>query len=132
MTNLDTGEVLFAKQDKEKRQVASLTKIMTYYCVHQLIEKHGMDSDKVRIKILESSTSPILGGTSAELLPGEKMSVTELFYGMMLPSGNDAAQSLGIYFGNYLLQHDKLQSKEQNTHIDGNINEEDYIEEETE
>jgi D-alanyl-D-alanine carboxypeptidase len=34
MTNLDTGEVLFAKQDKEKRQVASLTKIMTYYCVH--------------------------------------------------------------------------------------------------
>ena len=62
-----------------------------------------MDSDKVRIKILESSTSPILGGTSAELLPGEKMSVTELFYGMMLPSGNDAAQSLGIYFGNYLL-----------------------------
>jgi D-alanyl-D-alanine carboxypeptidase len=34
MTNLDTGEVLFAKQDKEKRQVASLTKIMTFWCVH--------------------------------------------------------------------------------------------------
>ena len=33
MTSLDTGEILYAKQDKEKRQVASLTKIMTYYCV---------------------------------------------------------------------------------------------------
>lgn len=59
--------------------------------------------DKIRIKVLESSTSPVLGGTSAELLPGEKMTITELLYGMMLPSGNDAAQTLGVYFGNYLL-----------------------------
>jgi D-alanyl-D-alanine carboxypeptidase len=62
-----------------------------------------MDMDKIRIKVLESSTSPVLGGTSAELLPGEKMTITELLYGMMLPSGNDAAQTLGVYFGNYLL-----------------------------
>ena len=34
MTNMDTGELLFAKQEKEKRQVASLTKCMTYYVVH--------------------------------------------------------------------------------------------------
>jgi D-alanyl-D-alanine carboxypeptidase (penicillin-binding protein 5/6) len=103
MTNLDTGEILFAKQEKEKKQVASLTKIMTFYCVHKIMESHGLDSDKIRVKVLESSTTPMLGGTSAELLPGEKMSVTELLYAMMLPSGNDAAQSLGIYFGNYLI-----------------------------
>jgi D-alanyl-D-alanine carboxypeptidase (penicillin-binding protein 5/6) len=103
MTNLDTGEIMFAKRENEKRQVASLTKIMTFYCVHQIMERDELDSDKIRVKILESSTSPVLGGTSADLLPGEKMSVTELLYAMMLPSGNDAAQSLGIYFGNYLL-----------------------------
>ena len=67
------------------------------------MENHGLDSDKIKVKILESSTSPVIGGTSADLLPGEKISVTELLYAMMLPSGNDAAQSLGIYFGNYLL-----------------------------
>lgn len=50
-----------------------------------------MDPEKVRVKVLESSTTPILGGTSADLLPNEKISVTELLYGMMLPSGNDAA-----------------------------------------
>lgn len=104
MTSLETGEVLYAKQDKEKRQVASLTKIMTYYSVHLIMEKYCLNADAIRIKVLESSTSPILGGTSAELLPGEKISVTELLYGMMLPSGNDAAQTLGIYFGNYMLQ----------------------------
>jgi hypothetical protein len=27
------------------------------------------------------------------------LSVEELLYGMMLPSGNDAAQSLALYFG---------------------------------
>lgn len=64
---------------------------MTYYSVHLLMEKYGLNADATRIKILESSTTPILGGTSAELLPGEKISVTELLYGMMLPSGNDAA-----------------------------------------
>ena len=103
MTNLETGEIMFGKQEKEKRQVASLTKIMTFYCVHKIMEKYGLDPDKIRVSILESSTSPVIGGTSAELLPGEKISVAELLYAMMLPSGNDAAQSLGIYFGNYLL-----------------------------
>ena len=67
------------------------------------MEKHGLDPNKIRVKVLESSTSPVIGGTSADLLPGEKMAVSELLYAMMLPSGNDAAQSLGIYFGNYLL-----------------------------
>jgi serine-type D-Ala-D-Ala carboxypeptidase (penicillin-binding protein 5/6) len=80
---------------------------MTFWCVHSILENHGLDPDKIRIKVLESSTSPVLGGTSAELLPGEKMTVTELLYGMMLPSGNDAAQTLGVYFGNYMLQYEK-------------------------
>jgi D-alanyl-D-alanine carboxypeptidase len=55
------------------------------------MEKNGLDPEKIRVKILESSTTPVLGGTSAELLPGEKISVAELLYAMMLPSGNDAA-----------------------------------------
>ena len=55
---------------------------------------------------------------------------------MMLPSGNDAAQTLGIYFGNFLLQAEELrrqnilQKKNPNDRIvliDGNIIEEDYI-----
>jgi D-alanyl-D-alanine carboxypeptidase len=40
-----------------------------------------------------------LEGTSAKLLEGDSLSIMNLIYGMMLPSGNDAAQTLGIYFG---------------------------------
>jgi serine-type D-Ala-D-Ala carboxypeptidase (penicillin-binding protein 5/6) len=71
--------------------VASLTKIMTACVIIQLLDKYKLDPDKIKIKILESSTTPILGGTSADLLKDDKLSVTELMYGMMLPSGNDAA-----------------------------------------
>jgi len=88
---MDTGELMYAKQEKQIRQCASLTKIMTFLAVHQILEKNRLESDKIRIKILTTSTSQILGGTSAQLLAHDKVSVSELFYGMMLPSGNDAA-----------------------------------------
>jgi D-alanyl-D-alanine carboxypeptidase (penicillin-binding protein 5/6) len=68
-----------------------LTKIMTAYVVLKLIEKHKLDADFIKVNILESSTTPLLGGTSAELLANDKLTVSELMYGMMLPSGNDAA-----------------------------------------
>ena len=46
-------------------------------------------------------------GTTANLKGGDSLSVKQLLYGMMLPSGNDAAQSLGIYFGLILLNNGK-------------------------
>lgn len=45
----------------------------------------------------------------------------------MLPSGNDAAQSLAIYFGNQILQN-KGRRDEELIKLDGNIKEEDYPE----
>lgn len=50
-----------------------------------------------QIKITACASN--LNGTSAELLTGDMLTVEELLYGMMLPSGNDAAQSLALYFG---------------------------------
>jgi hypothetical protein len=47
-------------------------------------------------------------GTSAKLLEGDSLSILNLIYGMMLPSGNDAAQALGIYFGQLLLTKGKV------------------------
>jgi D-alanyl-D-alanine carboxypeptidase (penicillin-binding protein 5/6) len=91
MMNIDTGEVMFAKQETVQRQVASLTKIVTMCVVLDLIERYNIDPVSTKINVLESSTTPFLGGTSAELLAGDKISIQELLYGMMLPSGNDAA-----------------------------------------
>ena len=38
-------------------------------------------------------------GTTASLCPGEKLSINDLMYGMMLPSGNDAAFTLANFLG---------------------------------
>ena len=64
---------------------------MTATIVIEFMEKYGLNPDLTMIKILTLSTTPFLGGTSAELLPKDRLFVTELMFGMMLPSGNDAA-----------------------------------------
>lgn len=38
-------------------------------------------------------------GTSALLCPGEVLSINDLLYGIMLPSGNDAAFTLANFLG---------------------------------
>ena len=43
-----------------------------------------------------------MSGTSAQLLQGDKYTVKELLYGLMLPSGNDAAIALAKWGGNVL------------------------------
>lgn len=64
---------------------------MTAHVVLDLLVKFGLDWNKVIVNVLTSSTTPMLGGTSAQLLPGDKLCVRELMFAMMLPSGNDAA-----------------------------------------
>ena len=55
----------------------------------------------------------------------------ELMYAMMLPSGNDAAQSLAIYFGNLCLLRERKGVKGRAMHgVDANIYDSDYPEEE--
>lgn len=106
------GEVLFGKCETECRQVASLTKIMTSYVVLNLIEDLSANQGSpysnlnCRVKIIKPVSQ--MEGTSACLLEDDSLSVHDLLYGMMLPSGNDAAQALAIYFGQLLLNHGKI------------------------
>ena len=41
-------------------------------------------------------------GTSANLRNGDKLLIIDLLYGLLLPSGNDAALALAQYFGKFL------------------------------
>jgi len=88
--------------------VASLTKIMTATVVMEIIEERvfALASLKSEIKIVENAVN--LVGTTARLLLGDSLTVGELLYAMMLPSGNDAALSLALYFGCLLLHKGKV------------------------
>ena len=50
----------------------------------------------------------MIGGTSAKLIGNDCLTIKRLLYAMMLPSGNDAAQALAIWFGAILLHDRKI------------------------
>ncbi len=80
--------------------MASLTKIMTCYAVLKFLERHNLDPKK--ITYVTSNYSSSVSGTSANLEKGDIICVYDLMYGLMLPSGNDAALALSEIFGLYL------------------------------
>lgn len=98
MENLDTGNVVFEKNAKEKVYPASTTKILTYIVVSENIS----DLDGTKVEISEEVLSGLDPESSVMGLSehiGESVSVRDLLYGLMLPSGNDAALVLSNYVG---------------------------------
>ncbi len=86
-----TGTVLFEKDSRERRAIASTTKIMTAVVV---LENASLD-DIVTVPASCVGTP----GTSMYLKDGEKLTVKDLLYGLLLQSGNDAAQTLAHFVG---------------------------------
>ncbi len=85
MYDLSTDKTIYEKYAKTRRPMASLTKIMTAIVS---MENQRTD-DKYYVK--EES---LVGEDSMGLESGEILSLHELLYGLMLPSGNDAAEVL--------------------------------------
>lgn len=95
----NTGRTLYGHKDLEIKEIASLTKIMTcYVCIKLVEEGHASFNDIVKVSFKAQSIT----GTSADLREGDEVSVHDLLFGLMLPSGNDAAWTLAEYFGKSL------------------------------
>lgn len=86
-----SGRILFEKDAFTKRRIASITKIMTAILA---IESKKMNK---YVKISEEATRA--EGSSIYLKPGEKMKLKDLVYGLMLRSGNDAAEAIAENVG---------------------------------
>ena len=87
----DTGEVIYSQNSQEKLPMASTTKIMT-----ALILCEQGDMEKV---ITVTDQMVRVEGTSMGLLAGDKVSHKALLYGMLLASGNDAANVTAYALG---------------------------------
>jgi len=97
-----TGEILFGKCENDRREIASLTKIMTCFVVVQIIRKIRLNAQRTYLQV--SKAAATVGGSSAKLRTGDILSVWDLLHGLMLPSGNDAAMTLAEHFGHYLYE----------------------------
>jgi serine-type D-Ala-D-Ala carboxypeptidase (penicillin-binding protein 5/6) len=86
-----TGRILFEKNAHEKSNIASITKIMTAII--------AIESGKMKETATASRNAVYTEGSSIYLKQGEKMTVEDLVYGLMLRSGNDAAVTIAEHVG---------------------------------
>jgi len=85
-----TGEVLYEKNADRQMLIASTTKIMTALVVLE---------SACLCDTVEITSAHMTEGSSMYLRPGETVCVEELLYGLLLCSGNDAAQALADHCG---------------------------------
>ncbi len=110
-----TKEIIWGKNENEKKAMASTTKIMTAIVV---LEKGNL-SDVVTISKKAANT----GGSRLKINTNDKISVLDLLYGLMLRSGNDAAVALAEYVGGSIEGFAELMNKKateiglKNTHF---------------
>ena len=86
LLDAQTGRVLYEKQPDKQSLIASTTKIMTAL----VAIREGSLSDVVKV----SRTAAYTEGSSMYLKEGETLTVSDLLYGLLLASGNDAATVL--------------------------------------
>ncbi len=93
------GRVLWGDQPDEPRPMASTTKMMTALVVLRLAAADPGILDEV---VTFSERADRTSGSTSGVRSGERLPVRELLYGLLLPSGNDAAVAFAEHFGGRL------------------------------
>lgn len=89
--DLDTGRVLYKNDINSKRLIASITKILT-----AMVTIENSDINK---EITVGDEVLKMYGTNIYIEVGEKMTIKDLLYGLLLRSGNDASVVLAKAVG---------------------------------
>lgn len=88
---IDDQSVLFQKQPYERLYPASITKVMTAL----VALKYGNLEDTVTVG--EEAVITEAGASLCNIKPGDTLTLEQLLYGLMLPSGNDAGASIAVH-----------------------------------
>lgn len=91
LINADTGEVIYEQNADERLSMASTTKIMTALLL--------CESGDLEREITVTAEMLRVEGSSMGLLAGDRVTLHDLLYGMMLASGNDAANVTAYVLG---------------------------------
>ncbi len=91
-----TGRRLGGLNDDASLEMASTTKMMTALVVLRIVAKNPDALDET---VVFSERADKTTGSTSGVHAGESLPVRELFYGLLLPSGNDASVALGEHFG---------------------------------
>ena len=93
--NAATGRLLWSRGLNTERPMASITKVMTAF----LVIRAGDLDRKITIPSAVTGYVRAHNASSAGLRPGDKLTARQLLYGLLLPSGADAAYTLAKAYG---------------------------------
>ncbi|CAA9577698.1 MAG: D-alanyl-D-alanine carboxypeptidase [uncultured Thermomicrobiales bacterium] len=93
--DIDSDQVLYALNADEPRAPASTTKMATALVVTRNVE----DPEGVNVVVEEGDTVDVTVFSNMGFEAGDTLTVQDLLYGLLLPSGNDAAKALARTVG---------------------------------
>jgi D-alanyl-D-alanine carboxypeptidase (penicillin-binding protein 5/6) len=95
---LHSGTILYAFNEHQRTQPASLAKMMTFYLALEAL-KQGRITLDTQMPVSENAWRLSLNDTVSRMFlqVGQKVAVHDLLYGLMVSSGNDAAVVLSEY-----------------------------------
>ena len=103
--DLTDKKVISQKNSFEKVYPASTTKILT--C---LVALENSKLDDI-VTVPEESAITVSGSSMAALRPGDQLSMRDLLYGLMVPSGNDAAVAIAHHISGSVDGFSKLMNE---------------------
>lgn len=98
-----SGTVMEGLQPDAKLENASTTKLMTALVAIREVQKNPAVLDEL---VTVSAFAAATPGSTANLEPGELLTVRDLLFALLLPSGNDAANVVAEHFGNRYASQD--------------------------
>lgn len=108
LADAKSGKQLYGKAVDTRRQMASTTKVMTAAVV---LDSPGLNLDrKITVKKAYRDYVAKQGASTADLRTGDKLTVRQLLYATLLPSGCDAAYALADAFGSGSTTKDRTAS----------------------
>ena len=90
----EVPEILFQQRAHERMYPASITKIMTALLVLEAVESGKLSLDQAVTASDDITADLVADGSTANIKPGEEMSVENLLYCMLLSSANEACNIL--------------------------------------
>jgi len=88
LVDIKTGKILWSKLSKQKKEIASMTKMMTVLLAMESVNR-GEISLNNRIQVSKAASK--IGGSQVYLDPKENFTLAELLKTIMIASANDSA-----------------------------------------
>ena len=96
LVDASDGSILWERNSRTRRAIASTTKILTALVVLEEADPEDLVTASARAEAVGADDALI---TQLHLVQGEQLTVEQMLYGLLLPSGSDAAVALAEHVG---------------------------------